>query len=171
MTRLKSYINELSLKRNAEIRVKTSTSSGKVYEISFDNHLFTLEIFQGKIKTNFYNKFVLKKPEVFTNPEKFIKEWEIEFFDEEHEMDQNPKGSKVALTLFAAIEKILTKFIIENDPMALSFDPSDESPSRKKLYKTLANKIERKWPEYVKLETGDEGWLLIKRKQLKKYEN
>lgn len=170
MTKLKQYISELALKsKDVTIEKVKEAPDKREYTVTVSGIKFILIFEAGMITGKRYNSFYLKDDAVeWANQDRQIKIWEIEFFDDEMDMDTSPKTPGVAIKLFAAIQKLTEKFIIEEHPAIIEFYPSDDNRGRLKLYKTLAKKIERKHKDYQAVYASFVGgWLVIRKDKIK----
>jgi len=123
--RLTNFLSELSLKSKTDIRRGTLTSqywdvdiiltTGDKFELTFEKW-----------------------------GEKWGEKWDIIFTDESGSIETSTKGPKVALELFAAIEKVTTEFIKKVKPQYILFSSGAFEAKKQKLYNTLAQRISKK---------------------------
>lgn len=129
--RLRQFLNELSMKAGTQIRdYKDGDTLTWVITLS------TGDEFQLLIGPDWMDLHNGRK----------IERYEILFVDSEGNIKTSKKSPKVAIELFAAIEKIITSFIVRHKPPVIAFaapKPSSTSSeaSKKKLYKLLAKKV------------------------------
>ena len=90
-----------------------------------------------------------------------IKYWDINFKDIMGMETMQPKDKGIALKLFGALENEITKFIKSQRPRVIRFRVSDNSASRLKLYKFLANKIEKSG-KYKSYQFRKQFWMIKK---------
>jgi hypothetical protein len=140
--RLKEYLLELAMSKDTKIEIESDNANeyfayiflpdGTRFHVMTDGHPLPVSelkdiIGQGIEKLNFT-----------TNK---IKLWHIDFADEHGSMSKDPKSSKIALQLFAALETYFKDFITKKKPDVFNF--AGTGASRKKLYNTLSKKIEK----------------------------
>lgn len=128
--RLKNYLNELSMKSKTQLDVKQGNDYVDATIITTDGERFELTIDKGSW---YYHPFVEKY-----NRE--MDEWEIVFTDETGSIKRVKKSPKIAIELFAAIEKVVTDFIKKYKPEAIRFTGTGD---KEKLYRLLGKKIEK----------------------------
>ena len=119
--RLTNFLSELSLKSKTDIRRGTLTS----------------QYWDVDIILTTGDKFELTF-------EKWGEKWDIIFTDESGSIETSTKGPKVALELFAAIEKVTSEFIIKVKPQYILFSSGAFESKKQKLYNTLAQRISKK---------------------------
>ena len=119
--RLTNFLSELSLKSKTDIRRGTLTS----------------QYWDVDIILTTGDKFELTF-------EKWGEKWDIIFTDESGSIETSTKGPKVALELFAAIEKVTTEFIKKVKPQYILFSSGAFEAKKQKLYNTLAQRISKK---------------------------
>jgi hypothetical protein len=128
--RLRQFLNELSMKRGTTIKdYKDGDTTTWVIETT-NGDTFQLLIGPDWMDLKDGTK---------------IQRYEILFVDDKGSLVTSKKSTRTALELFAAIERIVTTWIIRNKPPVIVFGASSNTQqketSKKKLYVLLAKKI------------------------------
>jgi hypothetical protein len=137
-------LDELSMTRGTKID-KRETGDFIELEIRLEtDDYFFVRITKFNIYPRSFSLIFGEKLSLKPLPEdNVLDKWVITFQDSWRSEKINPKEKGVALQLFAAIEKSLTDLIKARKPHVLNYETSDSAPSRKKLYDTLAKRIEK----------------------------
>jgi hypothetical protein len=149
--RLDKHLNELAMRAGTKI----TTKGDKNYTITLSSG----DYFKLGLVKSMYKYWSMEK-----HSEKKLVSWEILFQDEKKSMvaKDNPKGSKVALELFAAIQQVVTEFIKKEKPEVIKFSSNKIDKSKIKLYKLLAMRISKKHGYVIKTKQERDNILIRK---------
>ena len=133
--RLEKYLHELSMKKGTGFEIRQNPVEFMV-DITLENY----------DEYSFYAGYDSEEDS-----------WEVEFEHSVTGIRRRKVSPKIALELFAALEKAFTEFLKAKKPDSFSFSGS---PDKIKLYDTIATKISRKAKYKLEIENDPTGGLI-----------
>ena len=129
IVKFNQYINELSMKKGTHISnpLHTKVKSG--------TQTYNQEIILDDGLSFRFTGFYIRVAGI----------WNIQFSDENDNLDKAPKRKGASIELFAALEKVMMQFIEKTLPDKMEFRADLDEKSRVKLYDLLAKKIKKKY--------------------------
>jgi len=159
--KLKKYLNELSIKKNTDIKIRNA--SGTTYKavitlnpeleypesrwFSFKGRRFDIEDFEddwGSMSSKTFSKIedIHGGKSGLNRWTKNI--WEVIFSDEDSNTAQYElKDKKLAFQLFAGLQKVMINFLEKYNPDVWYFSAKTKEQSRIKLYNTITKKLKQ----------------------------